>query len=213
MHLSQQKWKMFLLSGLLIVLLMPVISYFVFRFGVSAESWSPELLWIQNGDLILRRGRSIESYAVFLADKNRDYSHIGIVVCEHDTPYVVHAVPGESTKGPELVKKELIKEFLRPDKVSHFAVYRSRYSVEELKKVSAKALDFYRNKIEFDNDYDLSSCNRLYCSELVLRAYLQTDFDIRWLEMKEIDFVFEKKEILLPGNFVRSPQFFMICSY
>ena len=68
---------------------------------------------LNNGDLILRCGRSTESYAVYLADKNAEFTHIGILALENNTPYVIHAVPDKN----KLVKKETLDEFLKSKNV------------------------------------------------------------------------------------------------
>jgi len=202
--------RAFVCLSIVAILLVPVVSYLLFSYSTTQQPVNPDSLTLNNGDLILRRGRSIESYAVYLADRNRDYSHIGIVVFEHEKPFVVHAVPGESGHSPEKVIKESLLSFLSPEKASHFAVYRSFFTPEELKKVAGKALGFFYQEIEFDNDYDLNSDHKLYCTELVLKAYRQLHLDTRQFKPDEINFLFGRKRILFPGIFIRSPDFFKV---
>jgi hypothetical protein len=198
-----------LLLVLVFLLLIPASGFLLFRLSSSADADLHDLD-LQNGDLILRRGRSLESFAVFLADKNRDYSHIGIVVVENGNPFVIHAVPGESATEPETVIKERPADFLSRDKASRFAVYRSVFQAGEREKVALKALEYYQNNTGFDHEYNLDSDQKVYCTELVLKAYEQASLDTRWLELKEIRLFSGSRKILFPGTFINSPQFFSI---
>lgn len=190
---------------------MPVAGFLLFHYAVSPDARLNELT-LQNGDLILRRGRSIESFAIFLADNNRDFSHIGIVAMEHGKPYVIHIVPGETGDSNDRVRKERPEAFLSREKASRFAVYRSIFTAEELKEVASKAMEYFEKGIEFDNDYDLVSDQRLYCTELVLKAYQQLPINTQGFELQEVRILSGVHEILFPGTFVRSPQFFLLYS-
>ena len=167
----------------------------------------------RDGDLIFRRGRSVESFAVYLADRDHDYSHIGVVVMEQGKPFVIHAVPGESAGKTSRVSKEPVNSFLDGSKASHWAVYRSRFTSTELRRIAAKASEFFRQKIEFDNDYDLATDSHLYCTELVLKAYQAAGLDPGRYPESEFRFVVGVKKILFPSAFIQSPDFFRVGSY
>lgn len=201
--------KKILLFLLVFLFLVPVCGFLLFHY-TSSPGVRLEGLKLQNGDLILRRGRSIESFAIFLADKNRDFSHIGIVAIEDGVPYVIHAVPRESGEIPERVRKEKPETFLSPEKASRFAVYRSVFPANELEKAAAKALEFYQNRVEFDNAYDLASDQKLYCTELVLKAFQHIPLDTNGFELQEVRIFSGSNKILFPGTFVKSPQFFLL---
>ena len=200
-----------LLFSLVFFLLVPVIAFLVFHFSSPTDA-GLETIKLQNGDLILRRGRSIESFAVFMADKNRDFSHIGIVAIENGEPFVIHAVPGESGKNPERVIKERPEIFLSREKASHYAIYRSIFSAWEREKVAAKALEYYYNGVEFDHEYNLDSDQKVYCTELVFKAYQQLSIDIHQFELKDIHIFSGTRKILFPGSFITAPQFFPLFS-
>jgi len=171
------------------------------------------LVNFQDGDLIFRQGRSTESFLVYLADKNHDFSHLGLVVMEQGKPFVIHAVPGESKKTSSRVLKEPVHAFLDGSKASHWAVYRSKIPSSVLHTVAVKAREFFNRKIEFDNDYDLKTDGRLYCSELVLKAYQVAGLDPGKYPQRELRYMLGVKKILFPSAFIQSPDFFRVCSY
>ena len=94
-----------------------VLSYFKFSFKNEA-SLSSNFKNLHNGDLILRCGRSTESFAVYLADENAEFTHIGIISLENDIPYVIHAVPSKTN----LIQKEILSTFLNSKNTSKFAI-------------------------------------------------------------------------------------------
>ena len=61
----------------------------------APHSLLPDGSDLRPGDLLFRRGTSMASRGVVLADGNGRYSHVGIVVDSAGTMMVVHAVPDE----------------------------------------------------------------------------------------------------------------------
>ncbi len=133
-----------------------------------------------DGDLILRRGKSFVSQLVLLGDKDSEYSHIGLICIKNDTPFVVHAVPGEAEAGmPEYVKMETVPDFLSIDKSADFAVYslKSRHRVAG-RVAAAKAKEYFSRHIMFDSKFDHTDNSELYCTELVWCAYRAAGIDL-----------------------------------
>lgn len=187
--------------------------YLYFRWSGTTSRAERDSMVFQNGDLIFRRGKSVESFAVCLADRDHDFSHIGIVVVDQGQPFVIHAVPGESDQTPSLVVKEPVNDFLDNNKASHWAVYRSRLSAGALKKVTARAWTFFVSRTGFDNDYDLTSDTRVYCSELVMKSYMAAGLDPSAYPLREVKLITGAKRILFPGAFTKSPDFRKVCSF
>jgi hypothetical protein len=160
-------------------------------------------------------GKSIESFAVSMADHNSTYSHIGLIVMEGGTTYVIHVEPGENGLGSEPVRKERLSSFLEAGKASHFAVYRSWLGRRDLEKVIAMARDFYIRKCRFDNSYDMQTDQSLYCTELVLKSYRQGGVQINLLlrQMEEVNVLVARRKILMPGAFMSSTLFYKICDH
>lgn len=165
---------------------------------------------LQNGDLIFRRGRSVESQAVLISDRKSQYSHVGIVYIENKIPYIIHVVPGENKAGSDHVKKEKIDDFLSLKKASAFAVFRSDYSQEIINRAALNALRSFQKKRVFDTDYNLNSDDRLYCTELVIKAYERAINQSLNLKTTQLNFVFGKLKILMPGNIIENPHFHQI---
>lgn len=173
----------------------------------------PYLNQLDQGDLIFRRGRSAESYAVLAADQYCQYSHVGMVVFEKGILYVIHAVPGENGEKPAFIKKERISEFLDFPKAARYAVYRSDYDAKVRAKAARTALDFYRRKLLFDNGYDLASDDKLYCTELVIKALQHAGLRISDFPTTEINLLFARKKLILPGNITEDPHFYKLLNF
>lgn len=157
---------------------------------------------LQNGDLILRCGKSTESYVVHLADNTSQFTHVGIIAFENGKPYVIHAVPHKNKK----LIKESFSDFLNPKNASSYAIYRSNYNAEILTKVVNEAQNFYLKKYTFDNEYDLNTDTKLYCTELILKAFNNAGIYLK-LTAKEFDYIIGKHKIIFPSEFTKKPEF------
>jgi hypothetical protein len=155
---------------------------------------------LNNGDLILRCGKSSESYAVHLADNGAEFTHIGIISIEDNIPFVIHAVP----HNKKFIKKEAINVFLDESNASQFAIYRTNYS--NLKEVVKEAQSFYQKKYEFDTKYNLESDSKLYCTELIQKAFKNAGISLK-LKTKEFDYGIGKHKIIFPSEFTKAPIF------
>lgn len=178
-----------------------VLDYFKFSLKNEA-SLSSNFENLHNGDLILRCGRSTESFAVYLADTNSEFTHIGIISIENDIPYVIHAVPSKTN----LIQKEKLSAFLNSKNASKFAVYRSNFNEVYLDKVVKTANSYYLNKYEFDTKYDLTTNTKLYCTELVLKAFNNYGAVLN-VKPKQLNYIIGKHMIIFPSEFTKAPFF------
>ena len=135
---------------------------------------------LQNGDLALRCGTSLESHVVIgVNGENGPYSHIGIVVQIDGQWYVAHAVPGENERGePEYVKLDPIQVSYGRDRAKLGCIMR----VTDDSTVCRQATDYAQwavgAKKVFDNNYDWEDSTELYCTEMVQRAYRHAGIDL-----------------------------------
>jgi hypothetical protein len=159
--------------------------------------------FLRNGDLVLRRGRSVESYAVYLLDKNRDYSHIGIVYIEDNIPYIIHVIPDK----PAIVRKDSPEEFLSAHNASLYKIIRADFTAQKLAEVAETANAFYAQKLTFDNNYDLSTDNSLYCTELVLKAFGRCNIRFPEILPQKIKLLFGTYSVIMPGSFLENSHF------
>ncbi|MCB1036927.1 MAG: hypothetical protein KDD47_24080, partial [Acidobacteria bacterium] len=159
------------------------------------------------GDLLFRRGRSLNSHAVLLADPEAEFSHVAIVVGEGASQRVVHAVPpeGESTAGGTV--EEVVGEFLSPKRATSWAAFRVRSHDRVLAERAARAAEaFARQKLPFDDRFDLEDAGRLYCTELVWEAYRQAGLDLTGGRREHLDFpLTPAQDYILPSTLTSSP--------
>jgi hypothetical protein len=157
-------------------------------------------LTFQDGDLIFRRGLSLSSHAVLLTDKKSRFSHVGMIRLIDGNAFVVHAVPGENEQEIEYLKIEPVTEFLDKEKATLGAVYRLKNTEKEkLLFVAEKVESFARKKLIFDNKYDLESDDKMYCTELIWKAYNSIGVDLTDGKRNKLNVPVGPTEIILPS--------------
>lgn len=139
----------------------------------DARSILPDGLKLREGDIVFRRGNGLTSRAVLAADRHGLYSHVGMVVDSCGVMMVVHAVPGEPDYegDPDRVKMETPEKFYSAVNAKIGEVKRLRGDTAAAARAARYALEAYRRGVLFDHDYDDADSTRMYCCELVERAY------------------------------------------
>lgn len=158
----------------------------------------------QSGDLLFRRGDSMLSHAVLQADQQSEYSHVGIVSIEDGKVWVIHSVPQEDDRPGNGVRADQLGDFLSPSEAVQAAVFRSADQRAAIVATRA-ALDFARKRLPFDGAFDLTTADRVYCTELVWRAYLKAGIDLRPPG--------STARYLYPSDLVRSPRMQLIATF
>ena len=185
---------------------------FAHRSGNNPSNTQPlpdnirELPDLCEGDLIFRKGRSLVSTVVLLNDRSSKYSHVGIVAFKNNELFIVHAVPGEpDANGDEEVKCDTPSDFLDSEKASLFAVFRLAEDENHLAKFAAqKALDYYEMGLPFDKALDFRDDDKLYCTELVWKAYLAAGINLTRNKFHVLKLNLLADSIILPGHFIES---------
>lgn len=134
---------------------------------------------LMDGDLIFRKGLGFFSdiFRSVGAEKS-DYSHIGIIKKENGIIFVIHTEANELT-GIGEAQKIPLEEFISDRNASSGAVYRVETANSYQKESAVKsALRYIELKTPFDSDFDLETADRLYCTELVWRAYKSCGIDL-----------------------------------
>lgn len=145
-----------------------LVSTLVLSGQAQAVGQSHRLAGVQNGDLILRRGKGIMSdIAASFSITDRRFSHVGIIVMDGRVAHVVHSVHDDD-KGYNGVVREPLSDFLGD--VSDWAVYRLKLDRQQQDKLARTASRYAHQHIAFDTRFDLDSRNVMYCTELVWRA-------------------------------------------
>lgn len=196
---------------------------------VSGESWdSPDqhdvYSWklnklmksvtFEDGDVVFRRGKSMASQAVLLTEKNSMYSHAGIIYLVNHVPYVIHAVPGESGTDSEEIKCEKLTSFLGFEKASRAGIYRLT-SADKSKRILAlhKARQAFSQRVEFDEEYNLESDEKLYCTELIWKSYRAAGIDLINGHFDALNIPLYKGWYILPGSLLDSKLLTAIYTY
>lgn len=165
-----------------------------------------ELPDLCEGDLVFRKGRSMVSKIVLMHDRASAYSHVGIVAFINGEPFIVHAVPGEPDEnGEERVKCESPVDFLDVERASLFAVFRIAEDEKHMAKIAGqKAVDYYEMGLSFDKALDFRSDDKLYCTELVWKAYLEAGINLTGNKFHVLTLNLLTDSIILPGQFIES---------
>lgn len=123
---------------------------------------------IKDGDLIFRMCDSYLSRIIRdCSQKDKKYSHTGVVYQEQDALYVIHSEANEMT-GIGGVRKEKLDQFLSV--ATDWAVYRIKAGPTARRPASEYAMDYYLQGIPFDMEFDLTDTTAFYCSELVAKC-------------------------------------------
>ena len=160
---------------------------------------------LQKGDLVFRLGRGTSSQIVNLADRERSYSHVGILVQDSlGKWYVIHAVPGESeeTDGKETIKRDPLLLFFGHDRTVSGVVVRFDSIEPILQPIVEKAEKFYEKKLLFDHSYALSDTTTVYCTELIHRIFLNVGIDLT--EGRRHSFPLFREMIIFPSDILRN---------
>ena len=133
---------------------------------------------IRNGDLVTRTGNDFTSESLrSLNQKNKTYSHCGIVSIEQDSVFVYHAVGGEFNPDQKLMR-ESFEEFSEPYNNRGIGLFRFSISEKEIISMTDTAKMFYKNGLMFDLDFDLTSNDRMYCAEFVSKTYQKASLSL-----------------------------------
>ncbi len=200
-----------LVSGLLLTISVVFASYSFINSHSNNSNQIPNSsleirkLNLQSGDLIFRRGTSIESQIVLLTDQNSEYSHVGMIYKINGKLFVIHTVPKEDNADPGYIKLESIDEFLSEGKAARVAVYRLVQNFpDKLNIASSYAYSCYSNKYCFDNNYDLVTDTQLYCTELIWKAYKHAGIDLVCKRLRNINFIITHKIMIMPSSIIES---------
>ena len=128
------------------------------------QSQAPRLPPLRDGDIIFHTSRSSQSLAIQRATGSR-YSHMGMIVYRSGRPYVLEAVA--------TVRYTPLAQWIQRGSGSHFVVKRLRDTTTLLQPTARlhllKAGAAFIGR-PYDRVFEWSD-DRVYCSELVWKAY------------------------------------------
>lgn len=131
---------------------------------------------VRDGDLVLRLGNDITSNMLAqlnLADKR--FSHIGICFIENGTKMVYHSLGSEYGAHNFLRKDSLAVFFDLADNLSiGYAQWQNR-DTAAAQRIRDTLEQWYQKRIPFDMDFDWTSDDKMYCSEMIAKAIMRGD--------------------------------------
>lgn len=144
---------------------------------------------IKDGDIILREGKSFVSQALrSFSQTDKHYSHAGIIQVRNGQTYVCHVVAAEG-KRSDKIRLEPIASFCDKADNSSFAIYRTDLNMSTIDSAISVYL---RAGISFDNDFDLKTSNKMYCTELVYKVLTVANRNEKFINLSHgngIDYV------------------------
>lgn len=128
---------------------------------------------LKDGDIVVRMGNDITSYMLSqLNQRDKSYSHCGLVFIEGSKPYVYHSIGGEANPDARM-RRDLATQWFSPKDNLAFGVSRMPLSVANADSLHRIVRRLYRQKKKFDMNFDLATDDRLYCAEFVYKAVNQ----------------------------------------
>lgn len=126
---------------------------------------------LHTGDVVLRMGMGAQSQMLAQMNRGRkDYSHCGIVLVEKGYPFVYHCIGGEDNPDARLRRDSAIR-FFSPDRQTAIGIV--RYPADTLAERNI-VRNYYRQRPRFDMQFDMSTDDKLYCTEFVYKVLVKT---------------------------------------
>ena len=157
----------------------------------------------QPGDVVFRRGRSLLSRVVLSGDDRPQFSHVGIVAEQEGALVVVHATPGNDVSVPEPLRTEPLAAFFAPEAAEAGALRRPRDPA--LGRAAAAAAQRLAPGRTFDADLDLGTDDRLYCTELVWKAYREAGLDLTSGRFDRASGLLHDGPMVFPSTLLHTP--------
>ena len=147
---------------------------------------------VQSGDLVLRTGRDFTSDVMRrLSREDPTYSHCGIASWENDTLFVYHSIGGEWNPDQK-IRRDTFAFFCNPYENRGFGIYRYDITEMEKEKLVQSIRGFYSEEIIFDIKFDLQTDDKMYCSELIYKAFKRSvnePVTIKTTTLNNIEFI------------------------
>src|SRR4051812_12744834 len=146
---------------------------------------------LQSGYLITRTGSDFTSECLrSLNQRNKTYSHCGIVSIEHDSIFVYHALGGEWNPDQK-IKRDPLLNFADPHNNKGIGIFSFELGEIAVGKLIDTVQRLYTKGVMFDMDFDLQTDGRMYCAEFVCKSYERSGGALHFnhSHIKEFEFV------------------------
>ena len=126
---------------------------------------------LTSGDLIFRDGKSYISHTLKQFNlKDSRFSHAGIIHIEGGQTYVYHCIGGEGSSDNKM-RRESLASFCAASEVNSYAIFRPVFDQNTVRAIDSTAGILFHKGIEFDTKFDLSSDDKMYCTEMIYKVF------------------------------------------
>jgi hypothetical protein len=128
---------------------------------------------LKDGLLITRSDDDYESLVLQnFSQKERAYSHSGIIFKEADSFVVYHCMGGKENPG-EACRRDAFDSFVNPLEKTGFGLFKYQLTDTETVALHNAVQAYHQASIPFDANFNLANDDSLYCSEMIYKALLQ----------------------------------------
>jgi len=141
-----------------------------------------DLKQFENLDIIVTSGQSVQSKVLnIMSFSFESYTHVGIICKEKNRIFVLHSTTdGTKENG---IRYDDLQSFIDLSNVNYYKVLRSE-NIRKYALLINHEIEKYRTlKIPFDYDFDNTTKDKIYCSELVYDIYKNNGIIISELDL------------------------------
>ncbi len=136
---------------------------------------------LRSGYVVLRMGFGADSYLLSqMNQKDKSYSHCGIVMIEHGYPFVYHSIGGEDNPD-ERLRRDSACFFFSPTHNKNIAIVHYDYTSAQINDLRQIVARYYRQRPRFDMKFDLASDDKIYCAEFIYKAVNEATHDTGYI--------------------------------
>ncbi len=140
--------------------------------SIDSVFWTVcDTLVINDGDIVLRRGRTLASDLVTRFSGGAEgMSHCGIIIRHQDKWQVVHTISG-MISDEDNIRITSLPEFINEAAQGRITIKRQRSGFGSV-AVKDRSIRLLQLKIPFDHAFDLNTKSRLYCTQLIREVFV-----------------------------------------
>jgi hypothetical protein len=143
--------------------------------------------FVHTGDMITRMGTDITSLMLSkINTTDTSYSHCGIVSIENDTAFVYHCIGGEFNPDQKM-KRESLYAFTHPENSKRVGLFSPYFSEQQKVQLITHVKKLYASGLLFDMEFDLTTDNKQYCSEMIAKSIGHVMGNINWVKISSSD--------------------------
>lgn len=130
---------------------------------------------LKEGDVVFRGGTDIESEIIRdFSKQDKLFSHAGIVLEQNGILKVFHVLGG-ITNISGCIKIESIDSFVKYPSNESLGIYSSLLNKQQLTVIKHFMDSLIHKNVKFDLKFNLFTKDELYCTELLIDAFTNTD--------------------------------------